>query len=107
MATFTVDCLRPGCLEQSPKFSDVAEMLAWGDAHDATCVALTGQPPAPELPSEPDEGSVVRDKDGQVWIRESGLYGHWQGLDGAHRSWRLLNAECGPLRLLVDGPVIA
>lgn len=55
-------------------------------------------------PAEPAEGSVVRDKDGDVWQRRDGC---WYIADGDHdaSTWSVV-LSYAPLRLLIDGPVL-
>lgn len=57
-----------------------------------------------DMPAEPDEGSAVRDFEGDVWVR---IGGHWFA-PGRPRpwAWRHLVMVYGPLRLLIDGPMI-
>lgn len=57
-----------------------------------------------ELLPEPEQGSVVRDADGDVWHRQ---HEGWflAGSDIEGRSWRSV-CDYAPLWLLVDGPLI-
>lgn len=58
----------------------------------------------PPLPPEPGPLAVVRDRHGMAWQREAGTGSpDWLSL-GDHKTWQELNADLGPLTLLVPDP---
>lgn len=59
----------------------------------------------PPLPPEPPIGSVVRDKNGRVWVSLQGPTPYvWQSTVGGKERWADLVAGRGPLTLLVPDP---
>lgn len=58
----------------------------------------------PPLPPEPGPLAVVRDRHGMAWQREAGTGSpDWLSLSD-HKTWQELNADLGPLTLLVPDP---